>query len=277
MAAAVVASAPVARGDEFPPSPLWEVGVVAAGVSWPHYVGAEGRYNAAGVFPYVVYRGERIRADREGMRGVLFSSDSAVVDLGFSLNLPVSQGDNGVRRGMPDLPLSGEVGPRLSLSLHRSDDRRSRLLFRLPWRRVIDLDGSPVGWTVEPDILFRMKTSPGGWGGHVSLGFLYGSVDYLTTYYGVADRYATPERPSYSPEAGVSSFALTLGLQWRPTQRFAAGCYGRARFMAGSVVADSPLVRRTDDAAIGFWMTWTLWESDRREGKDTLASSSDGF
>jgi outer membrane scaffolding protein for murein synthesis (MipA/OmpV family) len=41
------------------------------------------------------------------------------------------------------------------------------------------------------------------------------------------------------------------------------GAFVRADSLAGSVVADSPLVRRQQTVAFGVAMSWVLWRSER--------------
>jgi hypothetical protein len=68
--------------------------------------------------PYVVYRGELLQADREGLRGHFFRNDR--VDLHLSVNGSI-RGQFRQRRAarMPDLDPTLEIGPRLDFKLLR--------------------------------------------------------------------------------------------------------------------------------------------------------------
>lgn len=55
--------------------PLWEAGLFVGVARLPHYPGSDEYSLYALPLPYIVYRGERVRATREGLAGVLFSSD----------------------------------------------------------------------------------------------------------------------------------------------------------------------------------------------------------
>src|SRR5690606_919112 len=63
--ALVVAGHGVAWGDELP---LYELGIGPAGISTPHYLGANQNHNLLGPIPYLVYRGEHLRIDRSGVK-----------------------------------------------------------------------------------------------------------------------------------------------------------------------------------------------------------------
>jgi len=98
-------------------------------VDFPEYRGSDQRQTYALPIPYVVYRGERLKIDRQKVRGLLFSSDIAELDFSVSGTVPVKSRDNRARQEMPD---------------HRSDTRSwafgQRLLYRsLPSRMSVEL------------------------------------------------------------------------------------------------------------------------------------------
>jgi hypothetical protein len=62
----MMAVTPLAGAAELP---LWEVGAGVAVIDFPDYRGADERRVLVLPFPYVVYRGELLQADREGLRG----------------------------------------------------------------------------------------------------------------------------------------------------------------------------------------------------------------
>ena len=75
--------------------PLWELGLGVAGLSLPHYRGAERSTRWVLPTPYAVYRGEVLRANRDGVKAMLpgqyperaFSVEYAAKDNGYALEL----------------------------------------------------------------------------------------------------------------------------------------------------------------------------------------------
>lgn len=67
-----------------PSCPLWELGLGVAGLSLPHYRGADESGRWLLPTPYAVYRGEVLRANRDGVKAMLFDTDQEV-DLDLSL------------------------------------------------------------------------------------------------------------------------------------------------------------------------------------------------
>ncbi len=131
--------------------PLWELGVGVAPVTFPAYRGADEQVSYTFPIPYIVYRGDRLRVDRGGARGMLWDSDNIEVDLSFDGAIPVDSSDDGPRAGMEELDPILEVGPSLKVGLAETDS--GRLEFRLPVRAAIAIDDGVTrqeGWKIHP-------------------------------------------------------------------------------------------------------------------------------
>lgn len=97
--------------------PLWEAGVLGTGVSQPAYPGAEERANLLLPLPYMIYRGKYLRIDRGTVGVRAIKTPRTELDVGFAASLG-SRADNiEVRRGMDDLGILLEFGPRLKINL----------------------------------------------------------------------------------------------------------------------------------------------------------------
>ena len=104
----LAALAPSARAE---PKPKWELGAGATVLRLPDYRGSDESRGYVYPLPYFVYRGEFLRLDREGLRGVLIESDRVEFDLSLFGSLPVDSSKNLARAGMPDLDPVLEIGP----------------------------------------------------------------------------------------------------------------------------------------------------------------------
>ena len=112
--------------------PLWEAGLGAGVVTFPDYRGSDRTQTYGLPVPYFVYRGEFLKADRNGVRGRFFDSDRVELNVTMNASAPVDSKDNPTRQGMPDLKPTVEIGPSLDLTLWRAADKRAKLDFRLP-------------------------------------------------------------------------------------------------------------------------------------------------
>ena len=133
----------VARAHaEEPELSLWELGVGGGGFSMPQYMGSDERNNYPIAFPYIIYRGDFFRIDRGGIRGRLFDTDRISLDLSFGFGLPV-RNTNTARSSMPVLRLTGQVGPRLNISLAEYGNHSWSM--HLPVRDAINIRAEQVG------------------------------------------------------------------------------------------------------------------------------------
>lgn len=104
-AAAIAAASSLAQ--EAAGLPLWEVGAVGVAVAQQAYPGASARVNTGLLLPYLIYRGEFLRADRSGVEVRALKTPRYEIDIGFAGSFGVSSDDIEVRRGMPGLGTLG--------------------------------------------------------------------------------------------------------------------------------------------------------------------------
>ena len=164
--------------------PLWEAGAGVGTLSVPTYRGSEKEVDVALPFPYIIYRGEVLRVDREeGIRGKLFKGDRVKFDLSLAGSIPVRDTDQGARRDMPGLDPLIEAGAELTLNLWQSASRQHSIQFVTPFRFVYSV-GDPLlkyqGWTFSPYFNYRIHRSGGNaltrW--NISFGPIYADSDF---------------------------------------------------------------------------------------------------
>lgn len=250
-----------------PDEPLWEAGAGFASLHLPDYRGsAQSRWYAFPV-PFFVYRGDFFKADRHGMRGVLFESDRVDFNLSVGASLPVDSSKNEAREGMPDLRPSIELGPKLDLTLWRTGDRRVRLDLRLPLRGAITIESHPryIGAQFFPHLNLDVNDVGGfaGWNLGVLAGPVYTDRRNNQYFYAVTPEQATATRPAYDPGGGYggAQFIAALSKHFR---QFWVGGYLRRDTLAGATFAGSPLVTSQRYVAGGIGVSWIFAESSRR-------------
>ncbi|MDZ7596289.1 MAG: MipA/OmpV family protein [Thiobacillus sp.] len=247
--------------------PLWELGAGISALSLPDYRGSDQSSLYAIPFPYLVYRGAFLKADRHGIRGTFFGSDRLELNLSLGASLPVNSDDNRARQGMPDLQPTVELGPSLDLKLWRTPDRRTRLDLRLPVRTAVTVKGGmdDVGWVFSPRLNLDISDVAGlaGWNLGLLAGPMYGSERNHDYFYTVAPQYATVGRPAYEAKGGYagSQFMMTASKRY---PKYWLGAFARWDSLKGAVFADSPLVKREGYFAAGVGIAWILGESSTR-------------
>lgn len=249
-----------AHADELP---RWEVGLGLAGLSIPDYRGSDQQRGYLLPLPYVQYRGDVFRIDREGAHGDVFTSDRLKLDVSLNAGPPAKSGRNGARRGMPDIDPTVEAGPSLHVFLARNETRDRSWSLRLPWRAAAATDLSHVqriGWVFAPSLNFDVTGLAGAWDIGVAAGPTYASEDYHDYYYEVQPAYATASRPAYDAQSGYSGNRLTLTAS-RRYPRFWVGAFARYDNLSSAVFADSPLVKKKQSFMAGVGVAWILAES----------------
>jgi outer membrane scaffolding protein for murein synthesis (MipA/OmpV family) len=247
--------------------PLWEVGAGLAVLNLPNYRGSDVRQTWLLPIPYLVYRGEVLRADRDGLRGLLFDSERLEINVSLNGSIPVSSEDDPVRQGMADLDPAVELGPTVNVHLWRSADRRMRLDLRAPVRAAITVGSRPgqIGWLFSPNLLLEIRDPAGhaGWNLGVQAGPYFNDREYNAYFYTVRPAEATANRPAYAASGGYSGSQLTFTLTKR-FPRYWIGGFLRVDTLAGAVIEDSPLVRRSDAVSAGIALSWVFKESKIR-------------
>lgn len=247
--------------------PLWEVGAGVGVVSLPSWRGADESRNYLLPLPYFVYHGQFLRADRRGVRGVLFDSDRVELGISVSGSPPVGSARNSARAGMDDLRATGEIGPQLDLTLWRSASHARNLKLILPLRAAFTLTGSPdpIGWVFSPALnldVTDMAALP-GWNLGLRSGPIFATRRQHAYFYDVAPSEATATRPAYQAGGGYSGTQFIAALSKRFPHYWVGG-YLRYDSLAGAAFDDSPLVAQQRYLAAGLGVAWVIGESATR-------------
>jgi len=250
------------------PAPLWELGLGAAALSLPDYRGSDQSRTYLLPLPYVVYRGDWLRADRDGARALLIQTERVKVDVSLAASVPTRSRDNAARAGMPNLPGTVEIGPNLNLGLFESAGRGARLDLRLPVRAAISIERSPdvIGTTFSPNLNLDLR-GLGGWNVGLLGGPLFGDRRYHAHFYGVDPAYATPQRPAYQARGGYSGWQALTAIS-RRSGKLWIGAFVRYDSLRGAVIADSPLVRRDHEVTAGIGVSWVFATSGQLVSTD---------
>jgi outer membrane protein len=241
--------------------PRWEFGLSTVGLYTPDYRGADEMRARAFLVPYVVYRGEYLRADRDGVRADLLRTERVRLTFSGGLGLPVDSDDNEARRGMPDVDWVVELGPALNVNLAAWNDGLTSLDLRLPVRAAFALDSGfeYIGAIASPNLRVTQRTQHGVTY-RVSTGPTFATADYHRFYYGVAPEFATATRPAFRPGAGYSGWDFGVNAV-RFTGNWRLFAFAGADILNGATFEDSPLIRKTANWSVGFGAAYVFLRS----------------
>jgi outer membrane scaffolding protein for murein synthesis (MipA/OmpV family) len=247
--------------------PLWELGAGVALLRMPDYRGSDESRLYLLPFPYIIYRGDIFKVDRERISGRIFKTDRLLLDISSFGSVPVDSSKNTARSGMPDLDPTFEIGPSLNIKLLENKQDRYKLNLVLPVRAVFSTDFSSVrreGWVVNPKLNFEKDDiiPDTGLNLGISAGPMFANSDYHSYYYTVEPVYATASRPSYSAGGGYSGSAITVGLN-KEFKQLIFNAFVSMDFLQGSVYEDSPLVKTKNSVMCGFTVSWIFLKSEK--------------
>jgi outer membrane protein len=261
--ALLLAGANPVRADANQRLPLWELGLGVAPLSMPAYRGSETREFYLAPMPYVTFRGDFLKVDREGIRGLLYDSPRLRVDISADGAIPASSDEGDAREGMPDLDPMGEIGPSLNYLIHEGP--RTRLRLRMPVRAVFASDFTFIdheGWKAHPQVNLDIMDVGDGWNFGMILGPIFADRRYHAYYYEVKPEYATDTRPAWRAKGGYSGTSLLLSA----SRRFAdtwVGMFLRYDNLDGAAFENSPLVETRHSFMAGLGVAWILGRSSR--------------
>ena len=244
--------------------PMWELGLGGGVIRIPDYRGS----SEAGTYPYPfimpIYRGRRVQADEEGIKGILGESSRLRLDFSVYGNVPVTS-DNKARTGMDDLDPILEIGPMLRYKAWKSSNPRQSVILDAPVRAALSVGNGVdyVGLAVTPRVSYRRQfdlfDKPWKWS--ISGEALWGSEGLHRYYYQVDPEDATAQRPAYDADAGFGGTRVRASLYHRDLDKLIS-FYAVYDSVHDAVFEDSPLVEQNSGFTVGFVVTWFLFQSE---------------
>ncbi len=251
--------------------PLWEYGVVGMVARLPHYPGSNTYSNYVLPLPYLVYRGDIIRANQEGLRGIFWHNDKFETDISFSGNPPVSNDDT-EREGMPELDSIVEMGPALRYYFYKDNEENSFFLqtdLRLAVSVGFDsgIDTRREGYTSEFSLVYKnaraLARSNSSF--NLSIGLKFSDSALNSYFYEVSPEYQRADRLAYKAHGGYSGAQFAGSFVKRLNPKVSLRLYGKFINISEAIFEDSPLVQTQNNYVIACMLTYKLGESKRLE------------
>lgn len=242
--------------------PLWEIGAGALAVTQPAYPGAGTSTSRVFALPYVIYRGQFLRAEPNNVGLRAIKTPRYEFDIGFAGSVGSSANDVPARAGMADIGTLVEFGPRLKINLGDVSHGPSGIWVELPLRGVFDLSNGLAnrGASFEPQLSFDLPL-PGGWRGGGSVSAIFGSQKLNDTFYSVSASEATGLRPAYNAQPGLLATRATLAASRRLTPDLRVLGFVRLDSVAGAANSGSSLIEKSTGASVGLGLAYTFGRS----------------
>lgn len=263
MTSGQAASVDVVKPAVAPPVPLWEAGLFGFGATQPAYPGSDQRVSLIYGLPYLIYRGEYLRVDRGTVGVRALKTPRTELDVGFGASLGSRAEDIEARRGMDDLGILLEFGPRLKINLGDVSKGRTDSRIQFPLRGVFDVNDhfNFRGIAFEPQWVLDMPMAH-GWLTFLNLAAVFGDQKLVDTFYRVLPSEATALRSSYDAKPGL--IALRAGMFVSHAVSYDVRFFGFIRLDSVNAAANynSPLIRRDTGWFVGLGLAWALAHSE---------------
>ncbi len=234
-----------------------ELGIGLGSVLYPDYMGSKSYSAVAVPLPYIKYTSENFNIDKDGINQKLFNIKNLTIDLSVSGSLPANSQDNEVRKDMPNLNFTFEVGPIFIFNL--VDKKDFFIDLEVAIRGVMETDFKMLnfqGVVASTDLKFEMILE------NLELtfrsGFRFGNDDYHNYFYGVSKEYETSTRTSYNATAGYSGYKNKIGAIYRDGNWW-YGALASYHTLAGASYIDSPLVETKHAFYAGFSFAYIFY------------------
>lgn len=247
------------RADHVPGHSTLELGVGLVSLTIPDYRGSSEYQSLVLPFPYLKYRGHRLRVD-DGIEGRFFDTPDLLLSISGNGSLPSSE-DNKTREGMDELDVTVELGPSLEYRI-RYDDHSS-LWLELPLRYAMTINSEldSIGHVFHPRLAWRKPAlDKEDWKLRVAGGPLYADSTYHGYYYNVKDSESSSTRPAYQADSGYSGFRTDFSFS-RRIDTFWFGGFIRYDSLNDSEIEDSPLVTEKTNWLAGVSFAWVISEN----------------
>ena len=238
-----------------------ELGIGIGSLYYPNYIGSKSTQTITVPLPYIRYNGDYFKIDEDGLSGKLFGINGLRLDLSMSGSLPASSGSDGAREGMPDLDLTGEVGPNLIYNIYEKGV--ARLEFEFPVRATLSTDFSSIsyrGLISNPQFKYSLNYTEFEWTFRV--GVVYSDKVYNDYYYGVDAQYVTPTRAAYKTISGFSGFRNRIGMSYKKNNWW-GGAFVSYNDISDATFRDSPLVETTSALYMGASVAYIFYTSKK--------------
>ena len=216
------------------------------GFTFPDYRGSDEGRGYVLPFPYVIYRGDILRVDRQGVRGVFFESDRVEFDFSLTARRRSTARRTGRAKACRSRPHPRDrSAPERRPGARREPRPRAQLSpagARGDCHRPVVRAGPGRDRFSEPDLRFAPALSRGALAARPAGRAALATHQYHRYFYSVEEQFATPERPRTARPADYR--ARRWRLRSIDASRNLVGAFTRYESLKGAAFEASPLSPR---------------------------------
>ncbi len=249
---------------EQPDSTVFELGIGVGHSVMPEYVGSKESKSYNVPFPYIYYRRDDVKINRDSIQGLELFDGRVRFGLDYGINLPLKSKNNQARLGMDDLNPVLMTGPKAVLCVAANCKKDFPLRMYLSVMKPFVMDSAhfnDLDWVsrigIKYDETILQNREHGKLSFSTTARMQFQGSHYSDYYYGIGVEDVTSERTLYKSASGYAGYQLSAGLTWRKDNWW-AGAFAQYIDINHAQVADSPLVTDADNYRVGFAFAWVF-------------------
>jgi MipA family protein len=265
---AALSAEPAAAEENDSHLPLWELGLLLIGGSFPDYPASNQNHYHALPIPYMVYRGHYFRLSSTSARGIVYVTALISFDFSVSGAFPSSSTDR-ARAGMPSLAYTLQIGPRMNVLLWRFNSA-SKLDVEIPVRTVISTSLNNFafrGFVLAPEIAYANDHFLFD-RGHLKIGVgpVFATTRLMDYFYAVPAEFAIPGRAPFEANGGYLGSILDASYRVPLNKRINLFAAIVPQVYYGATNEESPLFKRRWGLSAGLGLSYSFFISETKVG-----------
>jgi MipA family protein len=244
--------------EEKPTQAVWELGIGVGALSLSHYIGSKEEERYISPLPYFLYNSAKLKADRKGVRGLIWQGDKTELNISSKISFAVDSDKNDARTGMPDLDFLLEIGPSFNYEFYISKEKNNSLSLEIPVRAATsfnNLDPQNQGWIANPSFEYRYNNSE--WKVSMRLGPMIANEKYNRYFYEIQPQYENQTRSAYQAKSGLVAYRFSTSIS-RRFDSWYIGAFFNFYDLSDSSNSMSDLIQSEHNINAGFFVAKVL-------------------
>lgn len=246
---------------------LWEYGFGIASFRAPHYPGSSQKQTRTLGLPYLIYRGNKVKADEDGLRSEFFKNKKWKLDVSFGAAFPAKAKDNKAREGMSNLDFLVEVGPRIRYFFIK-EPKKQKLSINSQFRAVLSttfIQWTHRGFVFHPVLSYSKESIfESNFNFMVRMGSIWGTEKITDYFYQVDPKDVTATRSQFDAKAGFIESHLDFAIAYKITPKARVFIGIQNNFYQNSSNKNSPLLLKDQTQSYGIGFVYKIGESKKR-------------
>jgi outer membrane scaffolding protein for murein synthesis (MipA/OmpV family) len=242
--------------------PRVELGLATATFKTPHYPSSSQDRARSATIPIIIYRGDYLISDDDGIRSELADTNNYNFNLSFGVSFPADNSDNKARIGMPDIDWIFELGPAFEYFFQRKEDRQFSLRTGLRGAVTTDFGFTKyLGHVIHPILSYRKFFDDMKARISFRAGSIWANEGVQDNIFEIREKYTTNKRKRFNAKSGILESHIDMSFTYQFSNRFRMFSFIQRNFY-NNPNNESFLYEVNEATSMGIGFIWMFYVSD---------------